>query len=147
MRVPRFYARKAHLHNPQPRPMRGLPRGERIQAESLCSLIGLERLQGVPQILRLVSREENAQKVLHRPTQVPMATFTLSDTKLHYENHSLRVLEAQQRYFLYHAILVAIVSQSSFVLGFFMGYHAIRCKMGVAQICLCETKCQRGVSH
>ena len=59
-------------------------------------------------------------------------------------------LEAQQRYFSYRAILVAIVSQSSFVLVF-MGYRTIIAryvaKWGIAQMCLCEAKCQGGVSH
>ena len=51
------------------------------------------------------------------------------------ENQNMVVsdLEAQQRYFSYRAILVAIVSQKSFVLVF-MGYRTIiacvRCKMG-----------------
>ena len=42
-------------------------------------------------------------------------------------------LEAQQRYFSYRAILVAIVSQKSFVfvfMGVSHNYRAIRCKMG-----------------
>ena len=59
-------------------------------------------------------------------------------------------LEAQQRYFSYRAILVAIVSQNSFVLVF-MGYRTIIAryvaKWGIAQMCLCETKYQGGVSH
>ena len=46
---------------------------------------------------------------------------------------ALQTLEAQQRYFSYRAILVAIVSQKYFMLVF-MGvshnYRAIRCKMG-----------------
>ena len=42
---------------------------------------------------------------------------------------SRSVLEAQQRYFSYRAIPVTIVSR------------------GIAQMCLCETKCQGGVSH
>ena len=59
-------------------------------------------------------------------------------------------LEAQQRYFSYRAILVAIVSQNHFVLVF-IGYRTIIAryvaKWGIAQMCLCETKCPGGVSH
>ena len=59
-------------------------------------------------------------------------------------------LEAQQRYFSYRAILVAIVSQNSFVLAF-VGYRTIIAryvaKWGIAQMCLCEIKYQGGVSH
>ena len=59
-------------------------------------------------------------------------------------------LEAQQRYFSYRAIAVAIVSQNSFVLVF-MGYCTIIAryvaKWGIAQMCLCGTKYQGGVSH
>ena len=50
----------------------------------------------------------------------------------------------------YRAILVAIVSQNSFVLVF-GGYRTIItryvAKWGIAQMCLCETKCSGGVSH
>ena len=60
------------------------------------------------------------------------------------------VLEAQQRYFSYRAILAAIVSQNNFVLVF-MGYRTIIAryvaKWGIAQMRLCETKYQGGVSH
>ena len=56
-------------------------------------------------------------------------------------------LEAQQRYFSYRAILVAIVSQNPFVLVF-MRYRTIIAryvaKRGIAQMWLCETKCQGG---
>ena len=56
-------------------------------------------------------------------------------------------LEAQQRYFSYRAMLVAIVSQNSLVLVL-MGYRTIIAryvaKWGIAQVCLCETKCQGG---
>ena len=56
-------------------------------------------------------------------------------------------LEAQQRYFSYRAILVAIVSQNSFVLVL-MGYRTIIAryvaKWGIAQVGLCETKCRGG---
>ena len=49
--------------------------------------------------------------------------------------------------FSYRAILVAIVSQNSFVLVF-MGYRTIIAqyvaKRRIAQICLCKTKCQGG---
>ena len=45
-------------------------------------------------------------------------------------------LEAQQRYFSYRAILVAIVSQNSFVLAF-MGYRTI----------IARNTLQNGVSH
>ena len=59
-------------------------------------------------------------------------------------------LEAQQRYFSYRAILAAIVSQNSFVLVL-VGYCTIIAryvaKWGIAQMCLCETKSQWGVSH
>ena len=59
----------------------------------------------------------------------------------------LACLEAQQRYFSYRAILVAIVSQNSSVLVF-MGYRTIIAryvaKWGIAQMCLCETKYQGG---
>ena len=52
-------------------------------------------------------------------------------------------LEAQQRYFAYRAILVAIVSQNSIVLVF-VRYHTIIAryvaKWGIAQVCLSETK-------
>ena len=57
------------------------------------------------------------------------------------------ILEAQQRYFSYRAILVAIVSQNYFVLVF-MGYRTIMAryvaKRGIAQMCLCKTKFQGG---
>ena len=47
-------------------------------------------------------------------------------------------------------MLAAIVSQNSFVLVF-VGYRTIIAqyvaKWGIAQMCLCETKCQGGVSH
>ena len=63
-------------------------------------------------------------------------------------------VEAQQRYCSYRAVLVAMVWQNSFVLVFFLGgggashnYRAIPCKWGIAQLCLCETKYQGGVSH
>ena len=56
-------------------------------------------------------------------------------------------LEAQQRYFSYRAILVAIVSQNYFVLVF-MGYRTIIAryvaKWGIAQMFLCETKYPSG---
>ena len=51
------------------------------------------------------------------------------------------LLEAQQRYFSYRAILVAIASQNSFVLVF-MGYRTILVRYiaqwGIAQMRLCE---------
>ena len=57
------------------------------------------------------------------------------------------LLEAQQRYFSYRAILVAIVSQNYFVLVL-MGYRTIIAryvaKRGIAQMCLCKTKYQGG---
>ena len=60
------------------------------------------------------------------------------------------LLEAQQRYSSYRAILVAIVSRNSFMLVF-MGYRTIFlryvAKLGIAQMCLCETKYQGGVSR
>ena len=53
----------------------------------------------------------------------------------------------QQRYFSYRAMLVAIVSQNSFVLVF-MGYRTSLAryvaKWGIAQMCLCEAKYQGG---
>ena len=56
-------------------------------------------------------------------------------------------VEAQQRYFSYRAMLVAIVSQNAFVLVL-MGYRTIIAryvaKWGIAQMCLCETKYQGG---
>ena len=56
-------------------------------------------------------------------------------------------LEAQQRYFPYRAILVAIVSQNSFVLAF-VGYRTIVAryvaKWGIAEMCLSETRNQGG---
>ena len=59
-------------------------------------------------------------------------------------------LEAQQRYFAYRAILVAIVLQSFFVLVF-VGYRTIIAryvaKWGIAEMCLSETRNQGGVSH
>ena len=59
-------------------------------------------------------------------------------------------LEAQQRYFSYRAILVAIVLQNVFVLVF-MGYRTIiaryAAKWGIARMCLCKIKYQWGVSH
>ena len=59
-------------------------------------------------------------------------------------------LEAQQRYFSYRAILVAIVSQNFFVFVF-MGYRTIIAryvaKWGIARMCLCKIKYQGGVSH
>ena len=66
------------------------------------------------------------------------------------ESIRLMNLEAQQRYFSYRAIFVAIVSQNSFVLVL-MGYRTIIAryvaKWGIAQMCLCKTKYQGGVSH
>ena len=59
-------------------------------------------------------------------------------------------LEAQQRYFSYRAMLVAIVSQNSFVLVF-MGYRTVIAryvaKWGIAQMCLCKLSTNGGVSH
>ena len=55
--------------------------------------------------------------------------------------------EAQQRYFSYRAILVAIVSQNVFVLVF-MRYRTIIAryvaKWGIAQMCLCKSMYQGG---
>ena len=57
------------------------------------------------------------------------------------------LLEAQQRYFSYRAILLAIASQNSVVLVS-MGCCRIiaryAAKWGIAERCLCETKCQGG---
>ena len=54
---------------------------------------------------------------------------------------------AQQRYFSYRALPVAIVSQNSFVLVF-MAYRTIIAryvaKCGIAEMCLCETKYPEG---
>ena len=60
-------------------------------------------------------------------------------------------LEAQQRYFSYRAILVAIVSQIFFVLVV-MGYRTIIARYvanwgNFTQMCLCKIKYQGGVSH
>ena len=53
------------------------------------------------------------------------------------------LLEALQRYFSFRAILVAIVSQNSFVL-FLWGHRTIIApyvaKWGITQMCLCEAK-------
>ena len=58
-------------------------------------------------------------------------------------------LEAQQRYFSYRAIVVAIVSQNLFVLVF-MGYCTIVAryvaKWGIAQMCQCKTTCREGIA-
>ena len=55
-----------------------------------------------------------------------------------------------QRYFSYRAILAATVSQNSFVLVF-VGCRTIIAryvaKWGIAQMCLCETKYQGGISR
>ena len=60
---------------------------------------------------------------------------------------SMMNLEAQQRYFSYRAILVAIVSQNSFVLVF-VGYRIIIAryvaKWGIAQMCLCKLISTKG---
>ena len=60
-------------------------------------------------------------------------------------------LEAQQRYFSYRAMLVAIISQKCFVLVFYgvsHNYRAIRCKMGVSHRCVCvKLSAKGGVSH
>ena len=60
------------------------------------------------------------------------------------------ILEAQQRYFSYRAMFVAIVSQNSFVLVL-MGYRTsitrYVAEWGIAQMCLCKTKYQgRGIA-
>ena len=61
------------------------------------------------------------------------------------EIHLLRGLAT-----IFFISLVAIVSQNYFVLVF-VGYRTIIAryvaKWGIAQMCLCETKCQGGVSH
>ena len=58
--------------------------------------------------------------------------------------------EAQQRYFSYRAMLVAIASQNLFVLVF-MGYRTIIAryvaKRGISQMSRCEAKYQGRVSH
>ena len=59
--------------------------------------------------------------------------------------------EAQQQYFPYCAILVAIASQNNLVLVFVGGggshnFHTICCKGGVAEMYLCETKYQGGIT-
>ena len=60
----------------------------------------------------------------------------------------LSSLGAQQRYFSYRAILVAIVSQNSCVLVVLMWYRTIIAryvaKGGIAQMCLCKTKYEGG---
>ena len=59
-------------------------------------------------------------------------------------------LEAQQRYFSYRAILVAIVSQN-FIVLVFMGYRTLSRDMlqnGVSHRCACvEVSAKGGVSH
>ena len=63
------------------------------------------------------------------------------------KKQGLEGLEAQQRYSSDRAILVAIVSQDSFV-PVFVGYRTIIAryvaKWGIAQMCLCEIKYQGG---
>ena len=59
-------------------------------------------------------------------------------------------LEAQQRYFAYRALLVAIVSQNNLVLvfcGASHNYRTIRCKMGVSRRCVCVKPSTKGGSH
>ena len=59
-------------------------------------------------------------------------------------------LEAQQRYFSYRALLVAIVSQNSFVLVF-MGYRTVIARYvenGASHRCACvKLSAKGGVSH
>ena len=63
---------------------------------------------------------------------------------------ALAGLEAQQRYFSYRAMLVAIVSQNILALVF-VGYRKVIAryvaKWGIAQMCLCETKYQGRASR
>ena len=71
---------------------------------------------------------------------------TLEDRK-HAKKHLHKGLEAQQRYFSYRETLVAIVSQN-FLVFVFLGYYTIIARYvarwGIAQMCLCKTKCQGG---
>ena len=58
------------------------------------------------------------------------------------------ILEAQQRYFSYSVMLLAIVPQKNYFVLCFMAYRTAIAryvaKWGIAQMCLCETKNQRG---
>ena len=59
-------------------------------------------------------------------------------------------LEAQWRYFSYSAMLVAIVSQDSSVLVSVVCRTIILpciAEWGITEMCLCETKYQKGISH
>ena len=86
--------------------------------------------------------EQLAPQIRHKDVQ-DKGQWDITDQS----NQRGGVLEAQQRCFSYRAILVAIVSQNYFVLVF-VGYRTIiratRCKMGITQMCLCETKYQGG---
>ena len=84
------------------------------------------------------------------PSLVTNAWVTVSvhdETQTAKQNLEIRAditcLEDQQRYFSYRAILVAVVSQNSFVLVF-MGYRTVIAryvaKWGIAQMSLCEAK-------
>ena len=63
------------------------------------------------------------------------------------KKYAPKICHSLQRYFSYRAILVAIVSQSYFVLVF-VGYRTIiaryDAKWGIAQMCLCKIKYQGG---
>ena len=78
-----------------------------------------------------------------------LADFGMSSWGEGFVGHEVgcRLLEAQQRYFSYRAILVAIVSQNYFVLVF-LGCRTIIARYvaewGIAQMCQYETECQGG---
>ena len=98
------------------------------------------------QIVRVLALEKSSEMEV-----VPaLVNETIANLTEGQQFQQAAALEAQQRYFSYCAILVAIVSQNSFV-PVFVGYRTIIAryvaKGGIAQMCLCETKYQGGVSH
>ena len=97
-------------------------------------------------IVNLEKKGKDPLEKIHKKKNHPMETAPWNCRFL----SLVLALEAQQRYFSYRAILVAIVSQNYFVLVF-MGYRTIIAryvaKWGIAQVCLCKTKYQGGVSH
>ena len=95
-----------------------------------------------PELSATNRRSQSATFSIHRMCPIRFARFPRNSTV----NECL-ILEAQQRYFSYRAKVVAIVSQNYLVLVF-LGYRTIIAryvaKWGIAQMCLCETKCQGG---
>ena len=89
------------------------------------------------------------ESISSKPTLVldALSAIRLSPIRPSVRPPALPCVEAQQRYFSYHEILVAIVSQYLFALAW-KGYHIIIAryvaKCGIAQMCLCEPKCQEG---